>query len=129
MNPEDHAVLQPLNFYLSDLDAALTARLEYPALALALALPDICSTLEKEGGKANKDLYANWCNRWVTTPDCHRRCCCAMRYVAASSVLEEERSAFATGAPERSSCLQPQFARMWCEAFADGRLPSVPIRS
>jgi hypothetical protein len=57
----------PLSEYVREIQTALDARLDYPALALALALPDICASLQADDCKTDKDLYAEWCRRWVIT--------------------------------------------------------------
>ncbi len=49
---------------LDELDKAIDARLFYVALILALTIPDICSALESENGRASRQLYEAWANRW-----------------------------------------------------------------
>ena len=38
----------------------------YPALFLALALPDICGALESENGQANKNKYKKWFEKYIS---------------------------------------------------------------
>src|SRR6185295_19520577 len=58
---------QLLDQYLRNLDHAVKNEAWYAALALALALPNICSTVEY--GKQTCDGYVDWWNEFVSKRD------------------------------------------------------------
>ena len=58
--------LSPLEFILRDVEKALTERMFYIAIHLAVALPDICSSLEADldpnkKWKGVEQRYTEWC--------------------------------------------------------------------
>lgn len=73
----------PLSVYLRDLSHALQAGSPFSALALALALPDICGNIEYPQMHAPNqvgDRYRRWCNEWaqmltVSGADCYALRC------------------------------------------------------
>ena len=72
----------PMERMLREIEGALAARLYYLALALTLALPDICGALEAEDGWAKPDRYRAWYEenlvdefRNLTAADCYRLRC------------------------------------------------------
>lgn len=50
---------------LEDVHKALDAKAFYLALMGALALPDICGSMEYPDGRAGSDRYAAWFDKWV----------------------------------------------------------------
>jgi hypothetical protein len=54
-----------LNTLLNQIDKALDHDLFYLALAVSLAIPDICGALNSKNGNASRDRYENWFNQYV----------------------------------------------------------------
>jgi hypothetical protein len=52
--------VNPLETMRDEINRAIEAKLYYPALALAIALPDICGALASSDGVANSRRYASW---------------------------------------------------------------------
>jgi hypothetical protein len=59
------SAFEPLLAYCNDVERALKAGCDYSALALALALPDICVSLEQADGETNHERYADWADHWA----------------------------------------------------------------
>jgi hypothetical protein len=58
-------VVQVFDAYLEQIESALDAGLFYPALALALALPDICMSCELPPDKGTtRTTYERWCRTY-----------------------------------------------------------------
>jgi hypothetical protein len=74
--------IETLLAYTEEIERAIAANLEYAALALALALPDICVSLESNGRSGNGRAYAEWCERY---------------HIASSRIPEGEPAPFMTG--------------------------------
>lgn len=65
-----------LDTYLRDMMLAVESGSVHSALALALALPDICGTIEYPTMPKVVDRYTRWCDDWgkilvVTPADCY----------------------------------------------------------
>lgn len=78
-----------MEFFLNEIKEALDARLYYLALQAALTLPDICGALESSNGKAGKDKYISWFERYakesgpivLSGEDCYYfRCSCVHQF-------------------------------------------------
>jgi hypothetical protein len=65
--------LDTFDSYLSQIEQALGAGLYYPALALSLAVPDICASCELAPEVSSADKYQNWCTRYfrINTLEAH----------------------------------------------------------
>ncbi len=69
-----------LDVYLMDMLRASQAGAQHSALALALALPDICASIEYPNEPKVGVRYRNWCNEWaklvsVAGVDCYALRC------------------------------------------------------
>lgn len=69
-----------LDVYVTDLLRSLGAGAQHSALALALALPDICGSIEYPTERRGGVRYVNWCNTWgkmlvVSGADCYALRC------------------------------------------------------
>jgi hypothetical protein len=49
----------------SQIKGALSYKLYYSALFMAVSLPDICSALQSENNKTTGDKYKNWFNKYI----------------------------------------------------------------
>jgi hypothetical protein len=68
----------PLHRYLADSHHAMDAGAFYSALALSVAIPDICGSIEypdeKSVGKRYRDWFDQWCGMlqsYLTAEDCY----------------------------------------------------------
>jgi hypothetical protein len=52
---------------LQEIERALDAQLYYPAVVMALTLPDICAALESPEGKTSGRQYRDWYNRYLAS--------------------------------------------------------------
>lgn len=57
-----------LNDYVGDINRAAEANAWYAALALALALPDVCGAVEYPNARIGK-RYTDWCDKFVSPHD------------------------------------------------------------
>jgi hypothetical protein len=70
----------PLDAYLTDMLRAVEAGAHHSALALALALPDICGSIEYPAEPKVGVRYRSWCDTWgamlsVSGADCYALRC------------------------------------------------------
>jgi hypothetical protein len=67
----------PLHRYLADIHHAMNAGAFYSALALSVAIPDICGAIEypnEKGGKRYREWFDQWCamlKSYLTAEDCY----------------------------------------------------------
>lgn len=64
MTPAKTASSSPLEALYRDIEACLKARLYYPAVSIAVALPDICSSLEERRGQPWQ-RYKEWFHEYA----------------------------------------------------------------
>jgi len=71
-----------IEMFLTEIENAIDSRLYYIALVLTLTVPDVCSALESENGRAHSTLYKNWCRKHLqqafpslTPEDCYSLRC------------------------------------------------------
>ena len=99
----DHA-LQP---YWHEMRTCRQHRAYWALLHVTVCLPDICSALESESGRAKRKKYENWCERYLT----HPKLSAAERYDMRCLVLHEGRTETREPARyERYSFGQPTYA-------------------
>jgi hypothetical protein len=70
----------PLDVYPKDMMLAVRAGFHHSALALALALPDICASIEYPPDLPVGDRYRRWCDTWgkiltISGTDCYALRC------------------------------------------------------
>lgn len=61
MSEEDNKDQHPLYAILNEIVFAAKNGLDLIAISMAVALPDICSSLISEDGRTNKKKYKDWC--------------------------------------------------------------------
>lgn len=71
---------EPIDVYLRDMLLAVRAGFHHSALALALALPDICASIEYPANKGVGERYRDWCATWgkfltISSADCYALRC------------------------------------------------------
>jgi hypothetical protein len=54
-----------MNTLLGEIQRALTMRLYYLAILMALHIPDVCGALEAADGQAKPDRYKTWYRKWL----------------------------------------------------------------
>lgn len=52
--------------YLDSIRLSLTTYNYFGAIAMALALPDICASIEAENNETNRDKYCAWFNKYLS---------------------------------------------------------------
>lgn len=58
--------MEQLDRFLTEIEIALSGGAPLPALAMAVALPDICTTLEFPGNEeTSRTTYETWCSDYV----------------------------------------------------------------
>lgn len=55
----------PLQWLLDEINSAIKAKLYYSAISVCLTLPHICSALEREDGRGERDGYYSWYRRYI----------------------------------------------------------------
>jgi hypothetical protein len=54
-----------MDMLLAEIRRALTMRLYYLAIVMALHIPDVCGALEAPDGEAKKERYKAWYRQWL----------------------------------------------------------------
>lgn len=55
----------PLQWLLNEINSAIKAKIYYSAISVCLTLPHICSALEREDGRGERDGYYSWYRKYM----------------------------------------------------------------